>query len=284
MFIIVIVLMISLLGLPTVVSSDLYQKGEIILKLNNSYLLYSNQTMPYVDKNNRTLIPLRLIGDLMQATTKWDGTKKEAIVSFGEDTIIFPIGKKHYFVNGTKKVIDTATVVTEKSTMIPLRFLAEEFDVDINFDNKNKVIHLVHPDLLNLPSLSRIDEMENVNNQLDGQLIPRNVEFITGKLSEDNYINISVLNISNQTITKNTFHRNGYYFINANQSGGESSFGYTAPSGGGSMTGYNEEDIPTGAIFNDKFYLNTLEHSPFSDDPIKYLLFNYFSTDHSENE
>ncbi|WEK54192.1 MAG: copper amine oxidase N-terminal domain-containing protein [Candidatus Cohnella colombiensis] len=273
MFLMLVVLLF-LSTMPLSVSAQsLYKENEVLLKLNNGYVLYSDQTMPYVDKNNRTLIPLRMIGDLLGAEVKWDDKKKEAEVGYNKVKVNFTEGKKYFSKNGETVKMDTSVTIKDGTIMIPLRYIAEAFEMTLHWDKINRVVELIHPNLLSTKAFSHFDEMENRDDTFEGQFIPVKVEFVKGKTSDENKLLVSVRNTSTTTIEAEHMHRNARFYSDPNTEMGIDTHGYTASSG---LTGINEQDIPAGAVFVDTVSMKSLDTS--FDKHIKYLIFNYFNT------
>ncbi|MFC5532421.1 copper amine oxidase N-terminal domain-containing protein [Cohnella yongneupensis] len=255
---------------PVNAFAALYQDKEVLLKLNNGYILYSVGTMPYIDKNGRTLIPLRMIGDLMGSEVSWDEKKKLATVTHDKTTIVFPIGQKYYQKNGIKLEMDTSAVISGDSMMIPVRYVAE---AELNWDADNWIVELKHTDLLKTNAFTHFDEMENLDKDFEGKLVPVNVEYVKGKTVDDNKLLVSILNDSTTTIQAQHLHRNAIFYSDPDTEMGQGSFGHTASSG---MTGYNVKDIAGGSVFVDMLTMKSLETA--FNKPIKYLIFNYFNT------
>ncbi|TDQ42658.1 stalk domain-containing protein [Aureibacillus halotolerans] len=69
-------------NVPTA-SATYVKKEDVHMKLNEAYVIYSHQTMPYVDERDRTLVPLRLVADLLKgAETSWNESKQEVTITF----------------------------------------------------------------------------------------------------------------------------------------------------------------------------------------------------------
>ena len=271
--IMIVFITILLVSMPFNASASLYKEKEVLLKLNNGYILYSVGTMPFIDKNGRTLIPLRMIGDLMGSEVSWDEKKKMATVTHDKTTIVFPIGQKYYQKNGVKIEMDTSAVISGDSTMIPVRYVAEAFELELNWDANNWIVELKHKDLLKTNAFSHFNEMENLDKDFEGKLVPVKAEYVKGKTVDDNKLLISVLNDSTTTIQAQHLHRNAIFYSDPETEIGQGSFGHTASSG---MTGYNAKDIAGGSVFVDTLSMKSLETA--FNKPIKYLIFNYFNT------
>ena len=52
-------------------------KARVILKINQYYILYTSPDVPYIDKQNRFMIPLRAISELLGANVGYDASTKK---------------------------------------------------------------------------------------------------------------------------------------------------------------------------------------------------------------
>jgi len=128
-------------------------------------LLYSSQQMPYTDANGRTLVPLRLVGDLMGASVNWDRKEQKAIVAVEDETIVLFIGKDTALVNNQQVKLDTKPVVQNETAMVPLRFLSEVLKINIRYIKDGNIVELQDERLL---KGNVIDRMENEDLGFDG--------------------------------------------------------------------------------------------------------------------
>ncbi len=98
--------------------------------------------------NNRTLLPLRILFETMQATVNWDKTTNTITATRGTDTVTLSLNAKTVTKNGQTMQLDVAPFVTQNRTYIPLRFVGEAFgaQVDWNQTSKTIAITLANPD------------------------------------------------------------------------------------------------------------------------------------------
>lgn len=93
---------------------------------------------PFVDENNRTLVPVRFVSEALGAKVGWTAKTQEVSVT---DTaagrhIKLWIGKENYTINGTSKAMDTRAVLTAAGrTMVPFRFVSEALGCEVNYEN-----------------------------------------------------------------------------------------------------------------------------------------------------
>ncbi|WP_342439894.1 copper amine oxidase N-terminal domain-containing protein [Paenibacillus sp. FSL L8-0436] len=244
------------------------------MKLNNSYVLYSNQQLPYADSNGRTLLPLRLIGDVVGAAVSWSAKEQKASVTMGADNISIILNEKIALVNGQKKQMDTVAVVKNSTIMVPARFIAEEFKIKITFDKITNVVHLDDPRILSAERINRIDEMERVDDNFNGEIIPLEFSFFKDvKNSVKNRINVNLQNYSSQAIKKDQLNRNIIFFVSNSKLAFIGTRGMIAPDG---STGVNSINIKANSIYNDEIYIESLKND--EGEAFRYIFGNYFIT------
>ena len=91
--------------------------------------------VPFIDDNNRTMVPLRAVGDALDLTVRWDGKAREAVFSNGTKTLSFPIGSSEARTgDGETLIMDTAAVIVNDRTYAPVRYLAEYFGYTVGWD------------------------------------------------------------------------------------------------------------------------------------------------------
>jgi len=84
-------------------------------------------------KNNRMMVPLRVISEHLGARVLWTG--KEAVLAKGDKTITLRPNSGIAVVNGTEMPLDAEPYVSSNRVMVPLRFVAEVFDCDVRYEN-----------------------------------------------------------------------------------------------------------------------------------------------------
>ncbi len=97
--------------------------------------------MPFIDENNRTLVPLRAVAEALDLSVSWDGARREASFGNGAKTIVFPIGSSVARTgDGGTVEMDTAAVIVNDRTYAPVRYLAEFFGYAVSWDAASRTV------------------------------------------------------------------------------------------------------------------------------------------------
>lgn len=103
----------------------------------NGYLLNFPDKKPYVNKDSRTLIPVRFVAEALGANVTWNSARGAAQIELDGCKIVLPIGTNKMEVtrNGktTTKTLDTTSIVEDGRTMIPIRAVAEELGCWVSY-------------------------------------------------------------------------------------------------------------------------------------------------------
>lgn len=116
--------------------------------VDNKPLLFNLEDgmgMPYIDSNNRTLIPIRKLLESIGAEVNYfsnEDTDTDIVVAnLNGTTMKLIIGSNKYSVNGVNLEMDTVAVVKNGRTYIPARTVLETFDYDVSYSNISKCVY-----------------------------------------------------------------------------------------------------------------------------------------------
>jgi len=100
---------------------------------------------PYINADNRTMVPVRFIAESMGADVSWDAATQRITIELGRDTIVMYVGQKTYTVNGTSKTMDTVPVILKAwdRTAVPVRFISEALGCTVDWAPKNAMTETV---------------------------------------------------------------------------------------------------------------------------------------------
>ena len=109
-----------------------------------------NGTTPVI-VNERTLVPIRAIIEAMGGTVGWEAETKTATLNYGKDKIDLVIDSKTAYLNGNASELDTAPAIINERTMLPIRFIAENFKFDVKWDGDTQTITITKSDKTDEP-------------------------------------------------------------------------------------------------------------------------------------
>lgn len=99
----------------------------------------SDETKPYI-KNNRTLVPLRFIGELLGLDVLYNEHAKGITLNKNGLIVKLNVDSKHMQVNNQFIELDTAPEIKNNRTFVPLRAISEAFNCKVKyFDTERKV-------------------------------------------------------------------------------------------------------------------------------------------------
>ncbi|WP_028612787.1 copper amine oxidase N-terminal domain-containing protein [Paenibacillus harenae] len=161
----------------TSTSAESLQNNALKLKLNGAFLIYSKGTMPYIDTNNRTLVPLRVFSDVLDGEIEWNNSTKTVTFKSSELSIIAALNKKEAIINGKNVKLDTSIANKNGTIMIPAKWVAEGLEIPINWDSKNKVVSMNYEKFFLTGPLERMNNEQRVDYQFNTNIIPLNISY-----------------------------------------------------------------------------------------------------------
>ncbi len=123
-------------------------QSELVFQINNPIMTVNGiekeidpgmGTSPVV-VNDRTLMPVRAIIEEIGGTVDWNGAAQEVILKYGQDEIRLTIDSTTAYLNNEAQTLDTAPTIINDRTMLPIRFIAESFDFDVDWDGTTQTV------------------------------------------------------------------------------------------------------------------------------------------------
>lgn len=143
----------------------------------------------YINKDSRTMVPVRYISEALGNKVEWDNEKRE--VKINDKQIIIPIGKDEILVNNQKQKMDTKAEIKDGRTYVPLRFVAEALGQKVDYNQGTKSV-----------ILKSKDYQERNQNQI-GKDLPNDIE--TDEQYKGNPGNIKVNGNIDPSTNKNMY-------------------------------------------------------------------------------
>jgi len=104
----------------------------------------SNPDYPpaFVDENSVTLVPLRLISDIIGAKVEWVPETKEIVISDDKKVIRLQINNKKAIVNNVEYTLTSPPVVKNERSYVPVKFVAENLEFKADWIPETKTLVL----------------------------------------------------------------------------------------------------------------------------------------------
>ena len=98
--------------------------------------------VPFIDENGRTQVPVRFIAEAMNGKVEWDPKTRTVHIERGRVTLSMTIGVKEIIVLGSKKAVDTAPLIQESRTFVPLRFISEGLGAEVEWEPATRTVRI----------------------------------------------------------------------------------------------------------------------------------------------
>lgn len=117
-------------------ASSAYAAEPVKLLMKNqadeASIAISSDVKPEI-KNNRTMVPLRVISENLGAKVNWSGS--EVVLTKSNVKIILQLNSNTAVKNGKTEPLDVKPYIKNKRTMVPLRLIAEMFGCNVSYSN-----------------------------------------------------------------------------------------------------------------------------------------------------
>lgn len=126
----------------------LYDESTRLIKMKINDVNYSingeskkMDAKPFI-KNNRTLVPLRFVVEALGGEVNWDGENRLVRVNSNGKNIELKIDSPIIKIDGKDVKIDQAAIIKGDRTYVPIRFIAENLDMVVNYINESRAIEI----------------------------------------------------------------------------------------------------------------------------------------------
>jgi len=125
------IILLSLFAIFTVVfSTTAHASARLIIDSRE----LTNLPSPPVLQNARVLVPARAVFEEMGGVVGWHDANQQVTVLHGDNVLVMTIGSSVAILNGRHVTMQEPAIIINQSTMIPLRFPAEAFGFDVDWD------------------------------------------------------------------------------------------------------------------------------------------------------
>ena len=161
--------------------------APVCITVNSHYI--KTDTPAYL-KNDYTMVPIRAVSDALCAdSVSWNASSETATITKNGTVLSIKNRTKTALVNQKKVQMDTGSVIRNNRLFVPLRFVAETFNVSVSWDKNTYTANLSSPEISVPPKmiesakykeddlywLSRIVNAESQGEPMEGKIAVANV-------------------------------------------------------------------------------------------------------------
>ncbi len=92
--------------------------------------------------NDTTMLPIRAVADSLGANLTWNGEDGSIILEKDGKTAVLQIGNEKLFKGDETIELTTPPTIVSGRTLVPLRAVAESFDIDVEWNGEEKLVSL----------------------------------------------------------------------------------------------------------------------------------------------
>ncbi|SHJ65101.1 stalk domain-containing protein [Paramaledivibacter caminithermalis] len=159
---------LSFININVYATNPTEKTKEITVKLNEKILEFD--TEPII-VNDRTMVPMRAIFENLGAQVEWYD-KQKTVTGYrryknnvSDMFIKLKIGDTTAYRNGNSFHLDSPPIIRNDRTLVPVRFIAESFGIDVKWDAETRTVLLISDDDVKKPEL--IDDISYIPKYFD---------------------------------------------------------------------------------------------------------------------
>lgn len=120
--------------------------GSIQIKLNGTMLQTS---VAPLQENGTTLVPLRIISENLGAAVNFNQQTQSITITKDSQNIMLTLGKTTALINNASQTMSMAPKTINNTTMVPLRFVSENLNCKVDWNNAAKLITITSNKAIN---------------------------------------------------------------------------------------------------------------------------------------
>ena len=98
--------------------------AEPVIDIDGEAVTFTD-AKPFIDENDRTMIPIRAVAEVLECEVEWNESAREVSLSKDGTEVLIKIDDRNMIVNDKTVEMDTNAVIINDRTYIPLRFAGE---------------------------------------------------------------------------------------------------------------------------------------------------------------
>lgn len=119
------------------------ESDGISVSIEGDRVVYSEASgKPFVDEAGRTQVPFRQTMEEFGCTVSWEESTQTAVASKDGVVVKAPISEKNIYRNGVKVENDTAALIRDGRTYLPIRVVLESFGAKVVWNSSQNIVEV----------------------------------------------------------------------------------------------------------------------------------------------
>ena len=119
---------------------EIYEKNNVSVIINGQSITFDS---PIINKSGYLLLPMRGFYEALGATVQWNQASKTVSSVRNGHTVDLTIHSNNAIVNGNSVVMDVAPLLYKDRTYVPLRFVSENLDGQVNWNEQKQTVDII---------------------------------------------------------------------------------------------------------------------------------------------
>ncbi len=116
-------------------------QNTVVVYVDGEKLPFPDQA-PFINPDNRTLVPVRFVSEALGADVDWNGEQQRVDISHQGKGIQLTIGQREAQVDTGVVTLDTNAAITNSRTMVPLRFVSECLGAEVEWNGVAREVYI----------------------------------------------------------------------------------------------------------------------------------------------
>ncbi|WP_054941309.1 N-acetylmuramoyl-L-alanine amidase [Paenibacillus ihuae] len=108
--------------------------------------LTAGQEVPVENVNSSIMVPLRMIAENLGYKVGWNQTSKTVTIEQQGKTVKLIVDQTTASVDDKTVILTIAPINRSGTTLVPIRFISEQFGLTVSWDNTQKIVNLITPE------------------------------------------------------------------------------------------------------------------------------------------
>ncbi len=115
---------------------------DITIFMDGKQLVFPDQ-QPFIDSNDRTMVPARFFAEALGAAVSWNEAQQQATITRDASILTLTVDKQEVLIHPNKtEKMDTVATIRNSRLLVPLRFISTYLDCDVSWDATERIAHV----------------------------------------------------------------------------------------------------------------------------------------------